>query len=149
MNAIRRTQAAVLVVAAIHVVALVLIYQHQDVISAALAAQHPGANIEALTHDTVLQSAIPHLVLAVLLPVRALRLRPGRPGSRVVLTVILCIQILAHATLPITLKELPGYEPWIIVIQAVSLVFEVFALYTMWSRRSRTVFGRDRAAVAA
>ena len=148
MNPIRRTQTAVLVVAAIHVVALVLVLQHQDVISAALAAQRPGADIGALTRATVLQSVIPHVVLAVLLPIRAFRLNPAKPGSRIVLTVVLGVQILAHATLPMVTRELPGYGPWIIAVQAVSLVFEVAALCNLWSGEARAMFRRPARAKA-
>ena len=107
---LRRAQYAIAVVAAIHVVALILIWMHRDVIAASVAAQHPqltGADLGALTRSTILQSVIPHLVLAVLLPVRAWRLRPGRRSTQVVLTVILGLQLAAHASLPIVLAELP------------------------------------------
>jgi hypothetical protein len=126
---LRRAQYAVYAVAAIHVVALLLIVQHRDVIEAAVAAKNAGADV----NGAVLQSVIPHIILAVLLPLRALRLRSGRRKSRTVLTVVLAIQLAAHATLPMVLGELPGYAVAVIAVQAVSLAFEITALCLLWS----------------
>jgi hypothetical protein len=148
---VRRAQLAVFAVAAIHVLALLLVLMHRDVISAALAAQHPGAEADALAGSAVLQSALPHVILAILLPLRALRLRNGRRSTRLILTVVLIIQIAAHATLPMVLAELPGYGAWVIAVQAVSLMFEVAALYLLWTRESTAYFTpvRDRELIAA
>jgi hypothetical protein len=130
---IRRTIAAVGVVAAVHVAALALIVTHRDVIAGALPA---GADVGA----AVQQMVIPHIVLAILLPLRALRLRGGRPRARIVLTIVLMIQIAAHLTLPMVLRELPGYGAWVIAIQGFSLIFEVSALVLLWSAGSRRFF---------
>jgi hypothetical protein len=132
-TAVRRAQVAVVAVAAIHVLALVLILDHRDVIAAAVAAAHPTGDADALTRSALTQSIVPHVVLALLLPLRAARLRGGRPGTRRFLTAILVIQLLAHATLPIVLAELPGYGGWVIAVQAASLVFEVAALSWLWT----------------
>ena len=146
---LRRAQQAVYVVAAIHGLALILVLTHRDVIAGALAAQHPGADIGALTDAAVWQSVIPHVVLAILLPRRALRLASGRPSARIVLTVVLGIQVAAHATLPMVLAELPGYGVWIIGLQAVSLVFELVALRLLWTSEASVHFGRTPAAISA
>lgn len=42
-----------------------------------------------------------------------------------------CLQLLAHAALPLQLQLFPGYGPWIIGIQAVSLVFETSTSYLL------------------
>jgi hypothetical protein len=141
--ALRRVQYAVVVVAAIHVVALLLIFTHRDVMSAALAARHPQANpteLDALTRAALYQSVIPHIVMAILLPMRAWRLRRGRRSSRLILTVVLAIQLVAHASLPIVLAELPGYGAAVIAVQGVSLVFELTALWLLWSPEARRYF---------
>jgi hypothetical protein len=137
---VRRAQFAIAAVAAIHVLALLLVLTHRDVIAGAIAAQHPGADVTALAASAVWQAAIPHIVLAVLFPLRAWRLRNGRPSSRIVLTVVLGIQLLAHASLPMVLGELPGYGVWVIAIQAVSLVFEIAALVLLWTKDSNSFF---------
>lgn len=139
-TSVRRAQFAVAAVGAIHVLALLLVLTHRDVIADALAAQHPGADATALAASAVWQAAIPHVVLAVLLPLRAWRLRNGRPSSRIVLTVVLGVQLLAHASLPIVLGQLPGYGAWVIAVQAVSLVFEVAALVLLWTKDSNSFF---------
>jgi len=51
----------------------------------------------------------------------------------VAVIVVLIIQVLAHLTLPMVLAELPGYEGWVITVQAVSLVFELSALWWLWT----------------
>jgi hypothetical protein len=135
-RALVRVQYAVYAVAAIHVVALALILTHRDVMTTAFAASHPGQD----PNGAVWQSVLPHVVLAILLPLRARRLRSGRPRARVVLTVVLAIQILAHATLPMVLAELPGYGAQVIAVQAVSLVFEIAALVLLWSPAARRFF---------
>jgi hypothetical protein len=48
--------------------------------------------------------------------------------------------LLAHASLPMTLGELPGYGPWVIAVQAVSFVFEVTALVLLWTKESTGFF---------
>jgi hypothetical protein len=141
-TSLRRAQLAIFAVAAIHVLALVLVLTHRDVIAAALAAQHPGADADTLANAAVWQAAIPHIVLAVVLPLRAWRLRNGRRSSRIIVTAVLGIQLLAHASLPMTLSELPGYGASVIAVQAVSLVFEVAALVLLWTKES-TVFFRS------
>jgi hypothetical protein len=129
--AVRRSQYAVFVVAAIHIVAIALILMHRDDL-------HPGPNDDV--NGLLLQSLVPHVILAILLPLRALRLARGRRKSRTVLTVVLAVQILAHATLPMVMRELPGYGGWIIAVQAVSFVFEVAALAYLWSPAARAFF---------
>jgi hypothetical protein len=140
--AIRRTQYAVFVVAAVHVAAIGLLLTHRDALHAGQLALHPDGDIGALTEAALLQSLIPHVVLAVLLPLRALRLADGRRRSRIFLTVLLSVQILAHATAPMVVRELPGYGGWIVAVQAVSLVFEAGALAYLWSPSARPFFAR-------
>jgi hypothetical protein len=52
--------------------------------------------------------------------------------TRTIITALLDLQLLAHATLPLQLQLFPGYGPWIIGIQAVSLVFETSTSYLLW-----------------
>jgi len=147
---LRKAQYAVIVVAAIHVVALFLILTHRDVIAGAIAAAHPsatGAELDKLTSAALTQSIIPHVVLAVLLPLRAWRLRGGRRFGQWFLTVVLAIQLAAHASLPIVLAELPGYGAAVIAVQAVSLVFEVAALWLLWTPAARRYFSPRTAVV--
>src|SRR6266487_570589 len=128
---------ATCVVAAVHVAALILIAQHVDVIRGALSAAHPTASatqVNALTRSQVLNSVVPHVVLAIVLPWRAYRLLSGRRSARVVLTALLAVQLAAHATLPMVLAVLPGYAGWVIAVQGFSLVFEVAALGLLWGR---------------
>jgi hypothetical protein len=143
-TAVRRVQYAVLVVAVIHVLALVLVLLHRDVIAGAMAAAHPTGDVDALTDAAVKQAVIPHVVLAILLPLRAWRLRRGRTGARTFLTVVLIIQVLAHLTLPMVLAELPGYAGWVIAVQAVSLVFELAALWWLWTPAAGRFFTSAR-----
>ncbi|MFI5915550.1 hypothetical protein [Dactylosporangium sp. NPDC051541] len=108
-----RTLAAALAIAALHVLAMGVTY---------LALGSAGAG-----------AVVPHLVLAVLLPLRAYKLRSGRPKARRILTVVLGIQILAHAMLPGVVAQMPGYAVPIITLQALSLVCEVAALVFLWA----------------
>lgn len=145
---LRRAVLAVRVVAAVHLAALVLVLTHRDVIAATTAADHPdwmSARIGAQAGAQVWQSAVPHVVIPLLLLWRASTLRTGRPRARTVLTVLLGVQVLAHATLPLTLHQLPGYGPAVLAVQAFSLAFEVTALVLLWApRSSRAWFRGDR-----
>ncbi|WP_433211584.1 hypothetical protein ACQP00_50790 [Dactylosporangium sp. CS-047395] len=119
-----RTLAAVLAIAALHVLAI-------GVTLVALGSAGIGA-------------IVPHLVLAVLLPIRALKLRGGRPKARRILTLVLAIQVVAHVTLPSVIAQMPGYAAPIIALQALSLVCELAAIVFLWapSRREQVALGR-------
>jgi hypothetical protein len=111
---------------------------------ATAAADHPDWTPDRIAEQTtsqVWESAVPHVLIPVLLLWRASGLRGRRPRARIVLTVLLGVQLLAHATLPMTLHQLPGYGPLIIAVQAFSLVFELAALALLWGpRESRDWF---------
>jgi hypothetical protein len=143
-TALRRAGLAVGVVAAVHLVALVLVLTHRADILATTAADHPDwapDRIAEQASSQVWESVLPHVLIPVLLLWRASGLRTRRPRARIVLTVLLGVQLLAHATLPMTLHQLPGYAPVIIAVQAFSLVFEVAALALLWGpRESREWF---------
>jgi hypothetical protein len=96
----------------------------------------------------VLSSVVPHVIFAILLPLRAYRLRTGRSRARTILTVLLALQIAAHGTLPMVLKVLPGYGAWVIAVQAFSLVFEVAALWLLWGSPAARRFFAPSAAQA-
>ncbi|WP_433053147.1 hypothetical protein [Dactylosporangium sp. CS-033363] len=119
-----RTLAAVLAIAALHVLAI-------GVTLVALGSAGIGA-------------IVPHLVLAVLLPVRALKLRGGRPKARRILTLVLAIQVVAHVTLPSVIAQMPGYAVPLVALQALSLVCELAAIVFLWapSRREQVALGR-------
>lgn len=139
---------AVFVVAAVHLVALVLLMTHQDVIRSSVVADHPGwtgAQVARQTRTLVTQSLIPHIVLPLILTVRGSRLLAGRARGRGLLTTVLVIQVLAHATLPISLHELPGYATPLVAVQAFSLVFEVTALVGLWTTSASVYFRAARA----
>ncbi|WP_433063732.1 hypothetical protein [Dactylosporangium sp. CS-033363] len=148
-TAIRRSQYAVFGVATVHVAAIVLLLTHRDAMHAGQLALHPGGDIDALTKAALLQSLVPHVIFAVLLPLRALRLTRGRRSGRTVLTAVLTLQIAAHATLPMVTRELPGYGGWIIAVQALSFLFEIAALVYLWSPSARTFFRPGQAPAPA
>ena len=147
---LRSAVAAVFVVAAVHVAALILIGLHVDVIRGSVAAAHPGIDagrLSELTGTQVLSSVVPHVLLVVLLSWRAWRLRSGRPRTRIVVTILLAVQLLAHATLPTVLRMLPGYGGWVTGVQAFSLVFELAALWLLWApKQVRAYFRRAETA---
>ena len=131
-SSVKRVQQAVAVVVLVHLVALVLLLTHRDVIHSTVLSDNPGWSpdkVDEQTSSLVWQSVIPHILIPILLAIRARGLKNRR---RVFLTVLLGIQLLAHASLPITLHELPGYGAIIIAVQAVSLVFELTALWFLW-----------------
>jgi hypothetical protein len=149
---LRRAVTAVGVVAAVHVAALVLVLTHRGVITTTAFADHPdwpAAQVDSEATSLVLQSVLPHVLIPVLLLWRASTLRSRRPRARTVLTVLLCVQVAAHATLPITLHELPGYGGWVIAVQALSAVFEVAALALLWGPRSSREWFRPVVPTAA
>jgi hypothetical protein len=57
---------------------------------------------------------------------------------------VLAIQVLAHATLPAVLAQMPGYAAPISALQAASLLFEVAAIVLLWApaRRPQVALGR-------
>jgi hypothetical protein len=150
---VRRAAWATCIVAAVHVAALALILTHVDVVRTALAASHPNvtaAKLADLTQSQVLSSVVPHVVFAIVLPLCAYRLLTGRSRARTVLTVLLALQIAAHATLAMVLAVLPGYALWVIGVQAFSLVFEVAALWLLWGTApAKRFFARSTAPASA
>jgi hypothetical protein len=144
-SSVRRVQQAVAVVVLVHLVALVLLLTHRDVIHSTVLSDHPGWSpdqVDTQTSSLVWQSVVPHVLIPLLLVFRARALKSGRPRARTFLTVLLAIQLLAHASLPVTLHELPGYAVIIIAVQTISLIFELSALWLLWAHpTSRTWFG--------
>jgi hypothetical protein len=124
---------------------------HRDVITAAVAAAHPGwpsSKIDAEGASRFLQSLLPHAILPVVFVLRGRRLLEGRRRTRLIVTFLLGVQLLAHATLPLQLDRLPGYAGWLVAVQSVSLVFELGALWLLWKpQESRTFFARKRTPV--
>lgn len=140
------------VVAAVHLAALVLVLTHTDVIRDALANTNPditSTRLDDLAQTQVVSSVVPHILLPLLLLWRAYRLRQGRPSSRIWITVLLVIQLLAHATLPMVLAVLPGYEGWVIAVQAFSLVFELATLWLLWVPAPMRALFRRRTPIPA
>lgn len=143
---LRWAQVAVLIVALVHIAALVLLLTHHDVLHATVVTDHRGrssAEIETQTRRQIVQSAIPHVVLPPVLTWRAHALTSGRSRARIVLLVLLAAQIAAHGTLPLVLHRLPGYAPIVISIQAFSFAFEVAALVLLWHPATRAYFYID------
>lgn len=133
--AVTQTMRCVAVVAIVHLVALTLLLAYRDTIVSTVAARNPAltaAQVAQVARSVVLQSAVPHVVLAVVLLWRARALVSRRARSRGILTAVLTLQILAHATLPITVHQLPSFAAAVIAVQATSLVFEVSALVLLW-----------------
>jgi hypothetical protein len=135
---------ALYVVAAIHLVALALVITHHDVLTAAVASAHPTWSPDRVDQVASLQfqsTLIPHLVLPIVFVIRTRALRSGRRRTRTIITALLGLQLLAHATLPLQLPLFPGYSPWIIGVQAVSLVFEASTICLLWrSPEARNFF---------
>jgi hypothetical protein len=135
---------ALFVVAAIHLVALALVITHHDVLTAAVAAHHPDWSpdrVGQVASSQFQSTLIPHIVLPIVFVTRARALRSGRRRTRTIITALLGLQLLAHATLPLQLQLFPGYGPWIIGIQAVSLMFEAGTIYLLWrSPEARSFF---------
>jgi hypothetical protein len=126
---------ALYVLAAIHLLALVLVATHHGVLTAAVAADHPSWSPERVgkvAGSLFRSTLVPHIVLPVVFLARGRALRSGRRRARTILTALLGLQLLAHATLPLQLRLFPGYGPWIIGVQVVSLVFEAATLYLLW-----------------
>ena len=126
---------AVLVVAAIHLIALALVITHRDVLTAAVAAAHPtwsSGRVDQVASSEFWSTLIPHILLPIVFVARARALRSGRRRTRTIITALLGLQLLAHATLPLQLQLFPGYGPWIIGVQAVSFVFEASTIYLLW-----------------
>lgn len=141
---VRYAIGALLIVAAIHLIALALVITHHDVLTAAVAAAHPTWSPQRVNKAASSQywsTLIPHIVLPIVFVTRAPALRSGRRRSRTIITALLGLQLLAHATLPLQLQLFPGYGPWIIGVQAVSLVFEASTIYLLWrSPEARSFF---------
>lgn len=143
-RSLRWAQVAVIGVAVLHMAALVLLLTHQDVLRASVAAEHSdwvADQIDALAGQQLAQSAIPHVVLPLVLTWRARALTSGRNRARIVLIVLLAAQVAAHGTLPLAMHRLPGYAPAVIGIQAFSFAFEVAALALLWRPATRAFFG--------
>jgi hypothetical protein len=135
---------ALFLVAAIHLVALALVITHHDVLTASVAAHHPGWSphrVDRVASSQFQSTMIPHVVLPIVFVTRARALRSGRRRTRTIITALLGLQLLAHATLPLQLQLFPGYGQWIIAIQAVSLTFEASTIYLLWrSPEARSFF---------
>jgi hypothetical protein len=121
---VRLARGALLVVAAVHLLAIVLLLVNQ-------AAVAEGTS---RTNYTGPSQVVVHIVLAVLFALAAAVL-PRRWG-RVAATVLLGLQLLAHATLPLVVAMLPAFAAQIVLVQLFSLVFEVAALWLLWGSRA-------------
>jgi hypothetical protein len=141
---VRYAIGALLIVAAIHLLALALVITHHDVLTNAVAEAHPTWSpdrIEQVASNQFQSTLIPHIVLPIVFVTRARALRSGRRRTRTIVTALLGLQLLAHATLPMQLQLFPGYGPWIIGVQAVSLMFEASTIYLLWrSPQARSFF---------
>jgi hypothetical protein len=147
-NSVKLATGAVYVVAAIHVLALVLVLTHRDVFTDAVVSSHPDwsqARIDDEARSRYLQTLIPHVILPVVFVLRGRRLLEGKGRTRVVITALLGLQLVAHATLPIQLHYVPGYGAWLVAVQAFSLVFELAALWLLWAQAdTRRFFAQPR-----
>src|SRR5690349_19349112 len=102
-RSVRQATSAGFVVVAVHVLALTLLVINRHALVDAAAHQHPGwtaARVQQLAEGRFVQSIVPHVILAIALTVRALGVRSGRTRGRMFLTVLLVLQLLAHATFP-------------------------------------------------
>jgi hypothetical protein len=142
---VRRATSAVFVVAAVHVLALTLLVINRHALVVAVADQHPdwtATRVQTLADDRFVQSVVPHVILAIALTIRALAVRRGRTRGRGFLTVVLVLQLAAHATFPFQAQMLPTFVGWLLLVQGISLVFEVSALWLLWRpEASRRWFG--------
>jgi hypothetical protein len=151
-STVRQATTAVSVVAAVHVLALALLVVNRHALAVAVADQHPdwtAARVQSLADDRFVQSVVPHVVLAIVLTVRALAVRRGRSRGRGLLTVVLVLQLAAHATFPFQAQMLPTFVGWLVLVQGFSLVFEVSALWLLWRPDASRRWFRGEAAPAA
>jgi hypothetical protein len=123
-------------VAAIHIAAFFLLLMYQQEIAATIHQLHLNFTVEAYTeqyNSAVITPCMVHIVLSLifLLILRSLYRKPTR-AIRIRLTILLVIQILAHATIPITISTLPSQTVAVILVQSVSFIFELCALYFLW-----------------
>lgn len=149
-TSIKRAGLAVGVVSAIHVIALILLQTHSQEISATIHQLRPNMSAETFQQaytQAVTTPSIVHIVLPILLllAMRSVWVKKT-PFSRMCLSLLLLIQILAHATIPITVATLPQEATTVIAVQGLSFVFELAALIWLWATKdSRAYFKNVRA----
>src|SRR4029453_15429512 len=94
---------------------------HHDVLTAAVAAHHPNWSPDRVDQvpSSKFESTLTHKICRL-----SWFAHPPAP-----------------AALPLQLQLFPGYGPWIIRIQAVSLMFEASTIYLLWrSPEARSFF---------
>jgi hypothetical protein len=111
-------------VAVIHVLAMGLLLVNAQEVAEGMRRTHYVGGSPVVTH----------IVFAVLLVLLAggLALGTGRRWMRIAVTVVLTLQLLAHATLPAVVAILPAHAVEIVAVQAASLVLEIATLWLLW-----------------
>jgi hypothetical protein len=125
---------SLLVIGFIHYLAIFLIATHrQEAVSS------------AMTQYLFNSSIVVHVISGTLFVLFALLVRSGRNWLRILITVLLVIQLLAHLSLPTLMALLPSEAVFTLTVQAVSLLFELAALFLLWfSRPVRLYFAAGK-----
>ena len=124
---------SLLVIGVIHYVDIFLIATHRQ-----------EAAPSGMTQYLFESSMIVHVVFGTLFILACVAVRTGRNWLRIVVTVLLVIQVLAHLSLPTLIALLPGEAVAITAVQVISLLFEVAALFLLWRPRPIRLFFKGR-----
>jgi hypothetical protein len=125
--------ASLLIVVAVHLLAIWLLSVNQREVT---------EGMRRVRYTGVSQSLV-HIVFAGAFALTALALVRGWRWSRLIGTLLLLLQFLAHSTLPLVLAILPTFAIQIVIVQFLSLVFELTTLYLLWfPKPSRAFFRR-------
>lgn len=105
-----------------------------------IATHRQEAVPSAMTQYLLNSSIVVHVIFGTLFILCAWLIRTGRNWLRLCVTVLLAIELLAHLSLPTIIALLPGEAIATIIVQAISLLFELAALFLLWFPRPTRLF---------
>jgi hypothetical protein len=111
-----------------------------------IAGHRQEAVSSAMTQYLFNSSTVVHAIFGTLFVLFALLIRTGQNWLRILVTGLLVLQLLAHLSLPTIMALLPSEAVFTLTVQAVSLLFELAALFLLWfSRPARLYFAAVKA----
>jgi hypothetical protein len=111
-----------------------------------IATHRQEAITSPMTQYLLNSSTVVHGIFGTLFILFALLVRIGRNWLRILTTVLLVLELFAHLSLPSVIALLPGEALPTIVVQSISLLFELAALFLLWfSRPARLYFAAGKA----
>lgn len=122
-----------IVIGVIHYVAIFLIATHRQ-----------DADLSPLTQNIFESSMIIHVIMGTIFILMRIVIRTGRNWLRILATVLLVIQLLAHLSIVTLIRLLPDQAVPTIAVQAISLVFELAALFLLWRSQQAGVYFKAR-----